>query len=519
VLKEYKTLMSRFGSAVREVDQGGGEGNYLGLRAGTAAQVASGKLEETTARKGQVVRSFKLAPLPDIPLVDETLQILNEQTWPASLNMFYRDRKDQKTSPADDLTLWRYLTEADARQYAERLRRYNGLVIDRSYSERKALPKSMELLNYLTANGWPENFLSASAQMLKSEPCAVMDFSVNQYSFEVEVAIIENVSAKPITIRQLFGQAGGSSQLRRAASSPRTTGRQVLPGNSVTLAPSSRLIVPLRLVFAAEEEVTALSPEVAVSKAEERKQAQEGFRKIMARPPGTVFRTEIYSTLRGNMRGKDDTFVIRKVRESFKPPSYPNRSDFAFGPEWSLAGLTIGGETMAFDATPPNVIQITASAQAGSCPILYAWDARAAIWIRHGKVLHQAQTHVREASETVQFDGLVHRFRIAEEELERATIRQVSLRLELNDGRTLTLQLEPEAAGQAARQGVDLVAELYANDEIEITFALPADLDAMQVISSSFTVSGYYERYTELLVSAAMARARASGNSGSASRR
>jgi hypothetical protein len=33
---------------------------------------------------------------------------------------------------------------------------------------------------------------------------------------------------------------------------------------------------------------------------------------------------------------------------------------------------------MAFDAMPPNVILITASSNAGSCPILYVWDARAA---------------------------------------------------------------------------------------------------------------------------------------------
>jgi len=219
--------------------------------------------------------------------------------------------------------LWRYLTVADAKQYAERLRRYNALVVDRSYYERKALPKSMELLNYLTANGWPENFLYASTEMQKSEPCVTMDFKVDQYSFEVEVAIIENVSAKPITISQLFGQAGGSNQLRRAASSPRTTGRQVLPGEPVTLAPSSRLIVPLRLVFAADDPVM-VGLKDAASQAKERKQAQESFRKIMARPPGAVFRTEIYSALRGNTRGKDDTYVIRKVRESFKPPSYPS---------------------------------------------------------------------------------------------------------------------------------------------------------------------------------------------------
>ena len=63
--------------------------------------------------------------------------------------------------------MWRYLTAADARQYAERLRRYNAMVVDRSYYERKALPKSMELLNYLTANGWPENFLYASTEIAK----------------------------------------------------------------------------------------------------------------------------------------------------------------------------------------------------------------------------------------------------------------------------------------------------------------------------------------------------------------
>jgi hypothetical protein len=505
VLNEYKTLVSRFGSAVREVDQGGGERISLGLLAGPAGQVTSGELSETTrGRKGQVVGSFKLAPLPDVPLVDETLQILNEQTWPASLNMSYGNpniyvAQDENSSPADALSLWRYLTPADARQYAERLRRYNELVVDRSNYERTALPKAMELLNYLTANGWPENFLYASTDIFKSTECVTMDFRVNQYSFEVDVAVIENHSTKPITISQLFGQTGGSNQLRAAVSSSRAMGRQALPGEPVTLAPSSRLIVPLRLVFAADDPVT-VGFKAAARQADERKQAQEIFRKIMARPPGTVFRTEIYSALRGNTRGKEDTYVIRKVRESFKPPSYPTRSDFAFGPEWVLAGLVIGGETIAFEATAPNVIMITASSETGSCPILYTWDERNATWIRHGKVLHLAQTPVRETNETVQFDGLVNRFRIAEEELERATIRKVSLQLELNDGRLLELQ-----PGQSAQQTAELVAELYANDEIEITFEVPADLDTAQVVHSSFAVSGYYDRYAALLVNATMA--------------
>jgi hypothetical protein len=527
VLKEYKTLISRFGSAVREVDQGGGDSIYLGLLAGPAPQVTSGELSETTrGQKGQVVRSFKLAPLPDIPLVDETLQILNEQTWPASLNMSYNgDPQDENASPADALSLWRYLTAADASQYEERLRRYKALVVDRSWSERplcdrwpesqgcrKAQPKSMELLNYLTANGWPENFLYVSTEMAKIQACLTMDFRVHQYSFEVEVAIIENVSAKPITINQLFGQAGGSNQLRQAASVPRTTPRQALPGEPVTLAPSSRLIVPLRLVFAADDPIT-VGEKAASSEAEERKQAQESFRKIMARPPGTVFRTEIYSALRGKTRGKEkDTYVIRKVRESFKPPSYPAQSDFTFGPEWAFTGLAIGSEAIAFEATPPNVILITASSEAGSCPILYSWDTRTGTWVRHGKVLHQAQTQVREGSESVQFDGLVHRFRIVEEELERAIIRQASLQLQLSDGHILTLYPQLRSGKHPGQDAAESLTELYANDEIEITFALPVDLDPSHVVQSAFTITGYYDRYATLLLSAAGGRTKLDGN-------
>jgi hypothetical protein len=511
VLKEYKTLMSRFGSAVRQVYQGGE--SDLALVAGPTAQAASGELSNTALlRSGQVVRSFELAPLPDIPLIDEALQILNEQTWPASLQMSYDDYPmNTNASLAAAISLWRNLNAADARQYAERIRRYNALVVDRSFDERKALPRSMELLNYLTASGWPENFLYASTYVADSEGCMTLDFRVNQYSFEVEIAVIENVSSRPITISQLFGQTGGDNQLRRAVLSPRMTGKQVLPSEPITLAPSSRLIVPLRLLLAADESARP-SEDDAASQAERRKAAQATFRKIMAHPPGTVFKMEIYSTTRGMTRGKNGTYVIKKVRESFKPPSYPTKSNFAFGPEWTLTGLALGGETIAFDAAPSNVISITVSGGAGSCPILYAWDARAATWIRHGKVLHQAQTSMREASETLQFEGLVHRFRIAEEELERATIRQVLLRLDLSDGRALMLRPEPQPAEQDAPQAADHVAELYANDEIEFTFALPADLDAAQVIRSSFTVSGYYDRYSALLASTPMTRVRPVGN-------
>ena len=134
-------------------------------------------------------------------------------------------------------------------------------------------------------------------------------------------------------------------------------------------------------------------------------------------------------------------------------------------------------------------------------------------WVRHGKVLHHAQTRSRETSEIVHFDGLVHRFRIAEEELERATIRELSLRLELDDGRTLTLHPKLQKTEPTKQQREDFVTELYANDEIEVTFELPSNLKASQVVRSIFTITGYYERYVNLLLSAATSRTDVGGRS------
>ncbi len=65
VLKEYKTLIDRFGSAARKVDQASGEILSLRLVAGTPAQVASGELSDMAhlaQRSGrQVVRARAIA--------------------------------------------------------------------------------------------------------------------------------------------------------------------------------------------------------------------------------------------------------------------------------------------------------------------------------------------------------------------------------------------------------------------------------------------------------------------------
>jgi hypothetical protein len=491
VLREYKNLLARFGHAVRERDAGGGENIAVNLLLRTPAQKEKGEPTSVKATKGAEVRSVELPGLPDIPLIDETIHILNERTWPASLNMYYTSRViGPYKSPLEEMTVWRYLSPADAKDYSTRLQRYKQLLADRNDTP-KVQPKSMQLLEYLTSEGWPETFLYASAELAgDSSGCVVMDFRTNGYSFVVDIAVIENVSSKPIQIDQLYGRNQDGKRLRQTLRSLQTGAESALQAAPITLAPMERLVVPLGLVFSSEP-IWKLNEDK-----EKRKLSQERFRKITATAPETVFRSQVLSVLRGKSRSKNGTYVIQKIRESFKPPAYPVDSDFAFGPEWNLLGLSLAGEKISFQTAAPNLIHITADSEVGSCPILYAWADEDKTWVRYGKIIHQAQTPLRRATETISFRGLLLRFLIVEEELERATIAGVELHLDLTDGRTLTLL--PDGSPQKTNNAG--VIELYANEEIEIVFSLPPDLKPDDVVRSRLSVTGHYERYPALLI-------------------
>jgi hypothetical protein len=305
---------------------------------------------------------------------------------------------------------------------------------------------------------------------------------VNQYSLAVDIAVIENLSLKALQIDQLLGRSGGSNQLRKIGMPSAPIGGISLPGQAIMLAPAERLIVPAGLLL--------LSKQSDVDD-EARVDGQKTFRQIAA-TKRAVFETEIYSRLRG-IRAKKDTYSIRKTLESFKPPTYPTHLDYSFGPEWALTGLTIGGENISFGAPAPNLVDIRLE-DIGSCPILYVWSGPEGLWFRHGKVLHEAGSGTNEQAESVTFDGFVHRFRIAEEEIERATISGVKLIVEFKNGNSLTLL--PESGALAAAKTI----ALYANDEIDINFALPEDLKDSDVARSRLTITGYYDRYPALLL-------------------
>lgn len=211
-------------------------------------------------------------------------------------------------------------------------------------------------------------------------------------------------------------------------------------------------------------------------------------------PAGKVFTEQLSSVI---LTKAKTGLLIRKGKESFKAPQYPELDDYAFGPEWLLAGIVTGGEPTLFKSDSSNFIDLTAAIEVGSCPILYAWDGGESRWMRHGKILHKAQTQAMSGSETIAFDGFVSRFKVSEEELERFHLDAALLTIELRDGSVR--DLTPSVASLAAWNGKP--TDIYANSAVEIRFVLPKGIEPQHVARSRLTVNGYYDRYSTLLLS------------------
>jgi hypothetical protein len=131
----------------------------------------------------------------------------------------------------------------------------------------------------------------------------------------------------------------------------------------------------------------------------------------------------------------------------------------------------------------------------GSCPYLMSRAPEAEEWIEHGKVLHVANGKERETTQTLTFAGFPGEMRIEEREAEVAHLDKAALDVVLDDGRIVALA--PADVRLAAADGERVV--LAWGDGIDLGFALPDGIARVRVVQSRLTLTGWYERYTDLL--------------------
>ncbi len=425
--------------------------------------------------------------------------MLNTNRWPAGYKFLY--------GPCDDVvsctTIWRYITVADFDLLLQDMREFvaaggtKGMTAAPPAS--RIVPdyeRSFQLDRYLGTNGLPPDFLSIYS--IVSEGCLGSGWSFTYLGrpLTIDVAVVENLTDRPVRIDDFRGLKNSAKTLRpvngagaQSIDNPTSLG---LPPQ--TLAPHAKLALPVRIRFGYP--------------------AQRDWDLDTAKATYEKIRSSKSNLLESTIQiTPKKSITLRKSRDSFGAPEAPAVTEYVFGPEISLGGLVADGKEFALQREPEKAATSADDAatsdvgefamfvyvgpEGGSCPVLYLQDEASGSWIALGKVLHQAQGADNEMTEVIRLPYLRTHFRLTEEEPEVSYIKNAVLRLTLKNERRIDVP---------SRQASSRVIPAYAS--IDMDFDLPSGVAADEVVASELVLTGYYERYNQMLPQVGASRTR-----------
>lgn len=488
VFKTYADLLDRFGAIPTKADFGPSLWVQVPKSDGT-------RVDDELSTDG--VRTLINISSSDhiynlfYPAANE-IEALRTRSLPAPLKYYYRQDSGTGTDPYTTVFFWRSLRPDDVTNYAVNakalnrlLRQLRGKKHNDDNDTTTTVPVMLKLLQYIAGDRWPNDFVIMYAsvnakEMIKrsdagGEGCG--DEFIGNLAFEIpyptiilDTVLIENVSNVPVKIDSLHGSQSSMSTLRALGSdSAKLTNASF--DMSQTLAPGERLLVPTRITFVPQ---------------------------VWDGAPATNNVADWSKLLRTStqVQKKIGTSGLRATEANH---AVPLLKTYLFGPELSIAGLTVNGKLIDLEQRSANFSDLVMSSEALSCPYLLSWDAANRTWVEHGKVLDKAPNQTREYSEPKWFPGFRSRFRVEEREPEIAFIKEVELVATLNNGMTITLK--PTKVVTAAEREGDYLS-LYWGQAADFDFMLPPNITEEQIVASRFTVTGYYRRYSALLAQA-----------------
>jgi len=474
VLKTYADLLSEFGETTVL------KGDYYASLAipGDKDDVASNDIAELQGGKLRTLTGAGEANL-DYPAIEE-IRLLRTKVIPTGLAYFYEvacrdqsefpiihDDKNKcfKFKPSETTMLfWRSMESTDITRYSDRAKQYNLLLKPKdreTYTITPAVPRELRLYEYISKGAWPKDFVTLAGYKMV-DGCSDYTgggalgwrFTFHTRSIFMDATSIQNLSNKPITIDHFIGASSPDSTLRPLSSS--LDGALRLNIESAMLAPGERILVPTRIAFA---------PSVG---------SVDQFSYLQTA-------AQLFAS-RGSQGFTGNTAAHKA----------PDLKEFVYGPEISISGISTANTTINFKETTKTALNITIGADSGSCPILL-FRQSSDQWISSGKILQTAKGVAGETSETIAFPGLVSQFRLEEREPEVARLRRPTLTLRLRNRETLTLT--PNQPFH--RDGF----ELLWGDAFEFSFDVPESVSGDSVMESRLEITGYYDRYSEVLAS------------------
>ena len=425
---------------------------------------------------------------PDYPAADE-IAALRKKQIPANLNYYYwvndsffcADTKNLVCKAIDkdhfaEMVFWRSMQPDDIANYAGKAKAYNAQLMqvrkNRAAAKNDLISANLDfkyyaLMKQIGGDYWPEDLVIMTGRH-QMDACgtdadmpgvAGWSFSAPMRKVVLDAMVIENTSPKPVAIGALFGSKITENTLR-AIGTDSSPGADSIGVVSETLAPGQRLFVPMRIAFLAPADLAGNIKTSEKSAADTSKRfGSNGF------------------------TGRADAMRL------------PSLKDYSYGPTLSIGAIEVNATRVDLESRiGTNFIDLTVTAEVGSCPYLLSRQESSQDWISHGKILHRALGRDHRYTEARTFPGLRTHFRLEEREPEIATIEDISLIVTRQDGTAATLR--PRPVGSASV--VSGRFELLWGDAAEFEFVPPENAASGAIVESRLEVTGYYLRYSGL---------------------
>ena len=481
VHKEFSLLLNKFGNSLEQMQI-----NYQVDTAGTKEQAYG----YDTAKAAPGTKSLVFGSFEDMPLVEDTRHVNQKASWPKGYKFYYEQfnlASVKKSEIIRGTTLWRYLKRDDIDNFERNWRRYTSMVKKNTKHPKHdfgdwflKIPNYIKLIKHVTQQNLPKDFLviTGGVPVTCGDEDPYGEFSLQTRAVLFDVAVIKNRSRHSVTIDRLLGTSNSTKSLRSMARSKLLFNDTTNSfGGPYKIKAGGSLIVPMKITFAGLESNFCSDKNCKTAQ-------RQLYKYIKSQPSGINFKA-----------GR-----ISKSPKSFKKPKFPKNPSpkYVYGPEVALAGLSIAGERIKLKDHSANFLQLTAGAGIGSCPYLYALDEKSGRWRGYGKVIHTADSKAKKTTQLVKLDGFASRFRLTEHELELSYIDRVQLVLDLHDGRKINLSPQQEIMSRTDSN----TQKIYAGQTVEFDFALPDKLTPKNVKNSSLAITGYYQRYGSMIMSA-----------------
>ena len=436
VTNELKAVIAKFGKSMSN------EKILLSSSVEGLRDTASSREESFTpvAKKGKL-KLYDLANPVSLPELSAYQAIIGTLDYPGDFSMYYT--KDDGSDPGDTdilngVTLWRYFTADDAKDYSANLvklrdwvgrerSRLGPKITEDFFSSAEmapkknvtpSLPPELVAMQYFARAGWPDDFLVASG----GAGCGMGSFglSVSPRRLHVQVAVIENGQGKgTLPISALTADEITTDKLRLAGDDTawtRTRYEFPVPG----LSEGETVIVPLQLELRPPEEAILDKDAIEGSKTQYLTIQKYGKSVLVQR--------------------EDKQVIYKKRKEAFKDSSFPNEVAYTYGPRAKLVSAQALGRDIALRQFDPAKVWARFGSEEGSCPSIYVKSIDGSLQ-PYGRILAGARGAMKVRTESLMHSGAALAVEIAEDEPEISRLQEIRIfRVDLPDREVLMYQ-------------------------------------------------------------------------------